>query len=151
MSKALRSHDALESVRSYTHRMNRDELAPYCASRLKYPVSIHFYLPSKPLHFVLFCISANWIHSKREICGSVKYRVWSNTPATPVFSFYLTRGCRAFFLCWEVCWEQLFCYSVVFSLPLSRLVFYSQSLSGKGSLVCIVGDSVELHIQTIFP
>lgn len=32
------SHDALGSVRPYTHRINRDELPPYCESRLKYPL-----------------------------------------------------------------------------------------------------------------
>jgi len=39
--------------------------------------------------------------------------------------------------------------AVISLSPIPALVFYSQSLPGKGSLLCTVGDVVELHTQTV--
>lgn len=135
MLKVLRgSLDALGSVRSYTHRMEMN--FPHAVqaglstckeySRSQDQAFTSTYLTSKPFHFAFFWIPAKWIHSKREICGSIKCRVWSNT-----LLFFLSTRPEVAELSplLEGLFEQPFCSTVIFPLALPRLQFSTASPS----------------------
>lgn len=114
--------------------------------------SFHCYLPdfcSKPFYLLVL----SWIPTKvreythhplkKKSLAQINCRVCSHTFFP--FSLFGQRVQSSLPLLGSL-FEQLFLSMVVISpSPIPASVFYSQSLRGKGSLLCTVADGVELH------